>query len=75
MLTVSTTEPGVQFYVGNFLNGAKGKDGKTYAYRSGLCLETQHYPDSINHPNFPNAVLRPGEKYTQTCVYQISTEK
>jgi aldose 1-epimerase len=74
ILTVSTTEPGVQFYGGNFLDGAKGKDGQKYAYRSGFCLETQHFPDSIHHPSFPSAVLRPGEKYTQTCVYQITNE-
>jgi aldose 1-epimerase len=74
VLRVFTTEPGVQFYGGNFLNGAAGKDGKTYAHRSGLCLETQHYPDSVNQPSFPSVVLRPGEKYTHTCVYQITAE-
>jgi len=75
VLKVFTTEPGVQFYGGNFLDGAKGKDGKSYAHRSGFCLETQHYPDSVNQPKFPNAVLRPGETYRQTCVYQITAEK
>jgi aldose 1-epimerase len=74
VLSVYTTEPGVQFYGGNFLDGAKGKDGQTYAYRSGFCLETQHYPDSVNQPKFPNAVLQPGETYKHTCVYQISAE-
>jgi aldose 1-epimerase len=74
VLTVSTSEPGVQFYGGNFLDGAKGKEGQEYGYRSGFCLETQHFPDSINQPNFPSAVLRPGEKYTHTCVYQITNE-
>ena len=74
VLSVFTTEPGVQFYGGNFLDGAKGKDGKSYAHRSGFCLETQHYPDSVNQPKFPNAVLRPGKTYKQTCVYQITTE-
>jgi aldose 1-epimerase len=74
VLSVYTTEPGIQFYGGNFLNGAVGKDGKKYDYRSGLCLETQHYPDSVNQPNFPPIILRPGEKYTHTCVYQISSE-
>jgi aldose 1-epimerase len=64
----------VQFYGGNFLDGVKGKEGKAYPYRSGFCLETQHYPDSMNQPKFPNAVLRPGETYTQTCVYQITTK-
>jgi aldose 1-epimerase len=74
VLTVSTTEPGVQFYGGNFLDGVEGKDGQKYAHRSGFCLETQHYPDSINQPNFPSVVLRPGKTYKQTCVYQITTE-
>lgn len=74
VLKVFTTEPGVQFYGGNFLDGVKGKGGKAYAHRSGLCLETQHYPDSINQPKFPNAVLKPGETYTQTCVYQVTAE-
>src|SRR5262249_44387994 len=69
VLTVSTTEPGVQFYGVNFLDGAKAKGGKTYAHRSGLCLETQHYPDSVNQPKFPNAVLKPGDTYRQTCIY------
>jgi len=74
VLKVFTTEPGVQFYGGNFLNGAKGKGGKSYAHRSGLCLETQHYPDSIHHPNFPSATLKPGQTYKQTTVYQITAE-
>lgn len=74
VLSVYTTEPGVQFYVGNFLTGGEGKNGQKYNFRSGFCLETQHYPDSMNHPNFPSIVLEPGEKYTQTCVYKISAE-
>jgi aldose 1-epimerase len=74
VLKVFTTEPGVQFYGGNFLESVKGKDGKTYAHRSGFCLETQHYPDSVNQPKFPDAVLKPGEIYRQTCVYQITAE-
>ncbi len=75
VLSVYTTEPGIQFYCGNFLNGkAIGKGGKPYEYRSGLCLETQHYPDSINHAKFPNTVLRPGQTYKHTTVYQITTE-
>ena len=74
VLSVYTTEPGVQLYVGNFLTGAKGKGGKTYNHRSGLCLETQHYPDSINQPKFPSVILRPGKTYQHTCVYQIATE-
>jgi aldose 1-epimerase len=74
VLSVYTTEPGVQFYVGNFLSGATGKNGQKYNHRSGFCLETQHYPNSINTPSFPSIVLEPGEKYTHTCVYQIETE-
>jgi aldose 1-epimerase len=74
VLAVYTTEPGVQFYGGNFLNGAAGKGGKKYEKRSGFCLETQHYPDSVHHENFPSSILRPGETYTQTCIYQITTE-
>ena len=74
VLTVTTTEPGIQFYAGNFLNGVKGKDGKTYAHRSGLCLETQHYPNAVNEPKFAPIILRPGETYKSTCVYQITAE-
>lgn len=74
VLSVFTTEPGIQLYVGNFLEGAAGKDGKKYNYRSGLCLETQHFPNSVNEPKFPSTVLRPGDTYTHTCVYQIMTE-
>ena len=74
VMTVLTTEPGVQFYSGNFLKGAKGKGGKVYAHRSAMCLETQHYPDSVNHPEFPTTILQPGGKYTQTCVYAFHAE-
>lgn len=73
-LTVLTDQPGVQFYGGNFLFGQKGKDGETYAYRSGLCLETQHFPDSPNQPQFPSVELRPGETYKHVCVYQFGVE-
>jgi len=62
-LGIRTTEPGIQFYSGNFLKGQPGKAGKTYAHRSAVCLETQHYPDSINHPEFPTTVLKPGDVY------------
>jgi aldose 1-epimerase len=73
VMEVWTTEPGVQFYTGNFLDGtAIGKGGKAYAYRTGLCLETQHFPDSPNKPAFPTTVLRPGEKFTSTTVYKFS---
>lgn len=74
VLFVYTTEPGIQFYGGNFLTGATGKGGKKYGYRSGFCLETQHYPDSINQKNFPPVVLQPGETYKHTCIYQITPE-
>jgi aldose 1-epimerase len=71
-MEVLTTEPGMQFYTGNFLNGLKGKDGHTYPKRSGLCLETQHYPDSPNRPEFPSTTLRPGETYESTTIYRFS---
>jgi aldose 1-epimerase len=68
-----TTEPGVQFYSGNFLNGTlKGKQGLTYAHWGGFCLEAQHYPDSVNHPHFPPTELAPGEKYSQTTVFKFA---
>jgi aldose 1-epimerase len=73
VLDVSTTEPGVQFYSGNFLKGAPGKAGHTYPHRSGFCLETQHFPDSPNHPEFPCTVLRPGDTYTSRTVYRFTT--
>ena len=72
VMDVWTTEPGLQFYSGNFLNGsAVGKGGKTYNYRNGLCLETQHYPDSPNEPAFPSVVLRPGDHYQTTTLYRF----
>jgi len=74
VLTVSTTEPGVQLYTGNFLNGQKGKGGKAYRHRSAVCLETQHYPDSVNRPEFPSVVLKPGETYRQVTVFAFSAE-
>jgi len=67
-----TTEPGVQFYTGNFLDGHLiGKYGAAYTKRMGFCLETEHYPDSPNHPSFPSTVLRPGENYSTKTVYQF----
>jgi aldose 1-epimerase len=74
VLEVWTTEPGLQVYCGNFLFGQTGKDGRVYAHRSGLCLEAQHFPDSINQPGFPRAVLRPGQTYTQRTLLRFSTE-
>lgn len=74
-MDVWTTEPGIQFYSGNFLDGTiKGKGGKPYNFRAAFCLETQHFPDSPNQPAFPSTILRPGEKYNQTCVYKFSVK-
>ncbi|HWE64236.1 MAG TPA: aldose epimerase family protein [Chloroflexota bacterium] len=73
-LDVFTTEPGVQFYSGNFLDGALvGTSGKAYRQGDGFCLETQHYPDSPNHPIFPSTVLLPGRQFTSTTIYAFST--
>jgi aldose 1-epimerase len=74
-MEVLTTEPGLQFYCGNFLDGTnKGKGGTVYQHRTGLCLETQHFPDSPNHPDFPTTELKPDGKYTQTTAYCFSTK-
>ncbi|RRB11914.1 galactose mutarotase [Larkinella knui] len=74
-MDVLTTEPGVQFYGGNFLNGkVMGKSGKAYEKRSAFCLETQHFPDSPNQPNFPSTVLKPGETYKTTTEYRFSVQ-
>lgn len=75
VLEIHTTEPGIQFYCGNFLDGRlKGKSGKPYVYRGGFCLETQHYPDSPNQSNFPSTILRPGETYQTTTVFKFSAK-
>jgi len=75
VLEILTTEPGVQFYTGNFLDGTvHGKGGKIYAHRSALCLETQHYPDSPNHPNFPSAELKPGQTFRSTTLFRFSVK-
>ncbi len=74
MMEVLTTEPGLQFYSGNFLDGSlTGKDGINYELRTGLCLETQHFPDSPNQPEFPSTTLEPGDTYTSETVYRFST--
>jgi aldose 1-epimerase len=74
VLQVLTTEPGVQFYSGNFLDGSiQGKGGKVYNYRYGFCLETQHFPDSPNHPTFPSTELKPGQTYLTTTIFRFST--
>lgn len=75
-MEVWTTEPGIQFYTGNFLDGTlTGKDGKVYQLRSGFCLETQHYPDSPNEPKFPTTVLRRGQRYHTNTIYRFSARK
>jgi aldose 1-epimerase len=75
VLEVLTTEPGVQLYTGNFLDGTiVGKSGRPYGKRTGFCLETQHYPDSPNRPEFPSVVLAPGDRYTQTTVFRFGTQ-
>ncbi len=74
VMEVHTTEPGVQFYSGNFLDGSiTGKAGHVYNKRNGFCLETQHYPDSPNQPSFPSTTLKPGEEYQSRTVYTFST--
>ena len=76
VMEVTTTEPGVQFYTGNFLDGTLvGRGGKTYPRRAGFCLETQHYPDSPNKPKFPSVVLRPGETYRTSTQYTFGVAK
>jgi aldose 1-epimerase len=76
VMSVYTTEPGIQFYSGNFLDGTLvGTSGRTYRQGDGLALETQHFPDSPNQPNFPSTVLRPGEEYETTTIYQFSTRR
>ena len=73
VLEVLTTEPGLQFYSGNGLDGIRGKGGASYAPRSGFCLETQHFPDSPNQPEFPTTILEPGDLYASTTIYRFST--
>jgi len=75
-LEILTTQPGVQFYSGNFLDGSiNGKGGKKYQKHWGLCLETQHFPDSPNQTTFPKTILRPGEKYSETTVWKFGVLK
>jgi aldose 1-epimerase len=72
IMEVYTNEPGIQFYEGNFLDGSViGKSGKAYVYRGAICLETQHFPNSPNQPNFPSTLLRPNKVYLSTCVYKF----
>jgi aldose 1-epimerase len=75
VLEVLTTEPGMQFYTGNHLDGSlKGKDGATYGFRSGFCFETQHFPDSPNHSNFPSTELNPGQEFRSSTAFRFSVE-
>ena len=75
-LKVYTNEPGIQVYAGNFLDGTvTGKKGVCYQRRTAICLETQHYPDSVNQPSFPSIILNPGDTYTQVCIYKFSTKE
>ncbi len=75
VMEVLSTEPGVQFYTGNFLDGSiTGKGGWVYQQRNGLCFEPQHYPDSPNHPQFPSAELKPGQTYQNTIIYRFSVQ-
>jgi aldose 1-epimerase len=75
VMEVFTTEPGLQFYSGNFLNKDEiGKGGKVYDFRSAFCLEAQHFPDSPNQPSFPSTVLKPGDVYKQKTIYKFSVE-
>jgi len=74
-LEVATTEPGMQFYTGNFLDGKLTGKGRSYARRSGFCLETQHYPDTPNQPNFPTTLIKPGQQYSSKTVFTFGTSK
>jgi aldose 1-epimerase len=76
MLSIFTTEPGIQFYAGNFLDGTiRGKESKLYEHRSAFCLETQHFPDSPNHPEFPPTFLKPGQVFHSMTVYRFSLQE
>jgi aldose 1-epimerase len=75
IMEIRTTEPGIQFYSGNFLDGTiAGKGGVVYQKHFGLCLETQHFPDSPNHPNFPTTILKPGQTYKSLTVHKFSAK-
>ncbi len=74
VMKVHTTQPGIQLYTANWLFGQTGKEDKRYMRRGAICLETQHYPDSINHPTFPTVVVEPGDTFSETTVYTFSAE-
>jgi aldose 1-epimerase len=70
---VFTTEPGVQFYSGNFLDGTiRGRSGTPYVQHAALCLETQHFPDGVHHANFPSTILEPGQRFASRTIYRFS---
>ena len=74
LLLIETTQPGIQFYSGNFLDGRNiGRGGRKYFKHAGCCLETQHFPDSPNHSSFPSTVLKPQQLYRQTTIYRFET--
>ena len=73
-MEIYTTEPGLQFYSGNFLDGTlRGKGGVVYGHRYGFVMETQHFPDSPNHPAFPSTILRPGQQYRSRTIFKFGT--
>jgi aldose 1-epimerase len=75
VMEMYTTEPGVQLYTANFLDGKqRGKGGVKYVKHAGFCLEAQHFPDSVHHESFPSVILKPGETYRQTTVYKFSVK-
>ncbi len=74
-LEVYTNEPGLQVYTGNFLDGSDSGKGKVFSHRSAICLETQHFPDSPNQPNFPSTILNPGDEYYSICIYKFGVEE
>src|SRR5438552_3961265 len=76
VMEVLTTQPGVQLYTGNFLDGKlTGPNGQVYAQHTGFCLETQYFPDSVNHPEFPSSILRPGQAFKSTTIFKFDTRK
>ena len=71
VLTVLSDLPGVQFYAGNYIDGVKGKEGMVYGKRSGFCLETQYYPDSVHHTNFPSVIFGPERPFRSTTIFKF----
>ena len=73
-ITVFATQPGIQLYTGNFLDGIDGRGGKKYEKHGALCLETEGFPDAVNQPKFPSSVLEPGSRYSERTIYRFSVE-